>query len=96
MSRRRGEVTDYAGEPLHVGDLINYSARRGNRVRAVDGVILRIKVERFKGRLIPFLLVKPTGASSGFTSRKTYDARWVHLEHVRLLIPNFAAQEGAP
>ncbi|WP_108934504.1 hypothetical protein [Streptomyces ardesiacus] len=82
---KRGIITDYAGEPIRPGDLISYACRESNRVRMGDAYLLDVKVERFKGRLIPFLLVKPTGAESGFTRRKTLRKTWILLEHVRLI-----------
>lgn len=83
MARQR--VTDYAGEALYPGDLITYSARESNRVRAADAWVIRVYVEKFKGRCIPFLLVQPTGAESGFSRRKTIRATHISAEHVRLI-----------
>ncbi|MET9425629.1 hypothetical protein ABZY06_33830 [Streptomyces sp. NPDC006540] len=82
---KRGVITDYAGEELHPGDLITYSARESNRVRSADAFVLRTKVEKFKGRCIPFLLVQPTGAESGFSRRKTLRKLTISSEHVRLI-----------
>ncbi|MFJ9961099.1 hypothetical protein [Streptomyces avermitilis] len=84
---KRGIVTDYAGEELHSGDLITFSARESNRVRSADAWIIRIYVEKFKGRCVPFLIVKPTGAESGFTRRKTLRMLHISAEHVRLIEP---------
>jgi hypothetical protein len=82
---KRGIITDYAGEPIRPGDLISYACRESNRVRMADAHILDVEVERFKGRLIPFLLVQPTGAESGFTRRKSMRSVRIVLEHVRLI-----------
>ena len=86
MSRRR-TVCDYAGEELHVGDLINFSCRVGNRVRAADAVILKVTAELTHGRLRPMLLIEPTGVESGFTPRRSMRTEWISTEHVRLLAP---------
>lgn len=82
---KRGIITDYAGEELHPGDLISFSARESNRVRSADAWVIRIYVEKFKGRCIPFLIVKPTGAESGFGRRKTLRMLHISAEHVRLI-----------
>jgi hypothetical protein len=82
---KRGVVTDYAGEELYKGDLIAYAARQGNRVRMADAIVERVTAKMFGGRLIPMLLVRPTGAESGFTRRRTLSARWIGAEHVRLI-----------
>jgi hypothetical protein len=84
---KRGVVTDYAGEELYKGDLIAYAARQGNRVRMADAIVERVTAKMFGGRLIPMLLVRPTGAESGFTRRRTLGARWIGAEHVRLIAP---------
>jgi hypothetical protein len=82
---KRGTITDYSGEPIRPGDLIAYACRESNRVRMADAYVLDTKTEKFKGRLIPFLLVKPTGAESGFTRRKSMRSVWIVVEHVRLI-----------
>lgn len=84
---KRGTVTDYAGEALYVGDLINYATRCGNRVRASDAIIREIGTERRYGRVIPMLRVQPTGVDSGYGlgERKTLREEWISPEHSRLL-----------
>jgi hypothetical protein len=82
---KRGTVTDYAGDELYAGDLVAYAARRGNGVRLSDAVVQKVTTKRALGRVIPFLLVKPTGNESGFVRRKTQRAVWVAAEHVRLV-----------
>jgi len=84
---RRGVVTDYAGEELYPGDLINYSARQGNRVRSTDAIVIKATTVMLGGRLQPMLKVRPTGVESGFTSRKTLRAEWISTEHARLILP---------
>jgi hypothetical protein len=88
---KQGTICDYAGEPLYRGDLIVYAARRGNRVRMTDAEVLRVTARKAGGRLVPMLLVRPTGDESGFSRRKAlrggYRAVWISAEHVRLLEP---------
>jgi hypothetical protein len=88
---KRGVVSDYAGEPLHKGDLINYAARCGNRVRVVDAVVVKATARKVEGRLRPMLLVEPTGVESGFAKRDSMRRLWVGTEHVRLIEPGYAA-----
>ncbi|MEV8015659.1 hypothetical protein AB0O76_04725 [Streptomyces sp. NPDC086554] len=84
---KRGTVTDYAGEALYKGDLINYATRCGNRARATDAIILDIEIRNAYGKAIAFLKVQPTGVDSGYGlgERKTLRKEWVSTEHVRLL-----------
>lgn len=84
---KRGTVTDYGGDEIYAGDLVAYATRRGNRVRLADAIVQRVTTRRIKGRVYPFLLVKPTGNESGFVRRKTQRAVWVAVEHVRLVLP---------
>lgn len=84
---KRGIVTDYAGEGLAPGDLITYCARESNRVRSADAWVLRVYIEKFKGRCIPFLLIQVTGAESGFSRRKSMRKLTIGVEHVRLIEP---------
>ncbi|AUG87300.1 hypothetical protein HOS59_gp36 [Streptomyces phage Rowa] len=91
---KRGVVTDYAGNELHPGDLVAYSARQGNRVRMADAVVLeatakQAQVEGVGAVLVPVLKVQPTGVESGFVKRKTAAAQWITTEHVRLVTPGF-------
>lgn len=85
---KQGTVCDYAGEALYRGDLIAYAARRGNRVRMTDAEVLRVTARKHGGRLVPMLLVRPTGDESGFSRRKSQRAVWISAEHVRLLEPS--------
>lgn len=82
---KRGTVTDYAGDELYAGDLVAYAARHGNRVRMADAVVAKVTTRRALGRIVPMLLVRPTGNESGFVRRKTRRAVWVAGEHVRLV-----------
>ncbi|GAB2572593.1 hypothetical protein GCM10027168_01770 [Streptomyces capparidis] len=83
---KRGVVTDYAGEELYPGDLINYAARQGNRVRVSDAIIQQVTAVLVDGRLRPMLKVLPTGTESGFTKRRTMRAEWIGAEHARLIM----------
>lgn len=85
---KRGVITDYAGEELYPGDLINYAARQGNRVRVSDALIIKATAVLVDGRLRPMLKVQPTGTESGFAKRKTTRAEWISAEHVRLVMAN--------
>lgn len=91
---QRGTVTDYAGEPLYVGDLINYATRCGNGTRATDAIVREIEIRYAYGKRIPFLKVQPTGVESrsGLEARKTLRAEWIGTEHVRLLRSNVTGQ----
>jgi hypothetical protein len=94
---KRGTVTDYAGNELHAGDLVAYSARQGNRVRMADAIVLKVTTRPgFGGRLTPVLKVKPTGIESGFTARQSERKVWVGAEHVRLVVRNFIEVEPDP
>lgn len=88
---KRGVVCDYAGEELHVGDLVAFAARHGNRVRMSDAIVHDVTTKRIAGALIPTLLVKPTGTDSGWAlgARQTLRAVEIRAEHVRLLRPRF-------
>lgn len=94
---KRGVVTDYAGEELHAGDLVAYSARQGNRVRMADAIVLEATahstpVKGVGNVLIPVLRIQPTGTESGFAKRKTLASQWITTEHVRLITPDFAPE----
>ena len=89
----RRVVSDYAGNQLRAGDLINYSARVGNRVRATDAIIIKTTTQRVGGRLQPMLLVRPTGVESGFVPRTSQRTEHVSTEHVRLIIPNATGEQ---
>ncbi|MFD7257805.1 hypothetical protein [Streptomyces sp. NPDC059874] len=93
---KRGTVVDYAGEPLYRGDLITYSTRCGNRVRASDAIIAeKPKAVMVGGRLTPMLKVQPTGVDSGYGlgERKTLRTEWISPEHVRLLRSNVTGEQ---
>ena len=85
MSRR--VVTDYAGNELHPGDVVCYSARQGNRVRLTDAEIVKVTTRLLAGRLVPMLMVQPTGYESGFARRRSLRRVWIGAEHVRLVMP---------
>jgi hypothetical protein len=87
---KSGTVTDYGGDEIYEGDLVAYAVRRGNGVRLSDAVVQRVTTRSMFGRVVPFLLVKPTGNESGFVRRKTQRAVWVAANHVRLVLPSGA------
>lgn len=84
---KRNTVCDYSGEELYPGDLINYASRTGNRVRVADALVEKVTAKKVDGRLVPMLLVRPTGAESGFVKRRSLRSEWVSAEHVRLITP---------
>ena len=84
---KRGVVTDYAGEELHVGDLVAYAVRQANRVRMADAIVLDVTAVLTNGRLMPMLKVQPHGVESGFTKRRKLRSVWISAEHVRLIRP---------
>lgn len=92
MSRRR-TVSDYAGNEIWPGDLINSSSRRGNRVRAADYIVLKVTTIRAAGRVLPELHVLPTGSESGFSPRRSPRIERISNEHARVLIPGYAEIE---
>lgn len=91
---KRGVVTDYAGEELYAGDLVTFGTRHGNRVRMSDGIVNDVTTKNIGGRLVPTLLVQPTGQDSGWGlgSRKTLRPVEISAEHVRLVTPDFVNQ----
>jgi hypothetical protein len=93
---KRGTVTDYAGEALFVGDLVNYATRCGNGTRAADAIIRKIEIRYAYGKRIPFLRVQPTGVESrsGLDERKSLREEWIGTDHVRLLRSNVTGQRN--
>jgi hypothetical protein len=91
---KRGVVTDYAGEELYAGDLITFGTRYGNRVRMSDGIVRDVTTKSVGGRLVPTLVVQPTGTDSGWGlgARKTLRTVEISAEHVRLVTPDFVNQ----
>jgi hypothetical protein len=92
---KRGVVTDYAGEELYAGDLITYAVRHGNRVRMTDAIVTDVTTKSVGGRLLPTLVVQPTGLVSGWGlgARKTLQPVEISAEHVRLVSPDFISQQ---
>lgn len=78
----KGNLTDFTGAEIYPGRLIAYPTRRGNRVRNTEAVVLELESNRAAGRVVPMLLVKPTGRDSGFIGRKTLTPQHVAAEHV--------------
>lgn len=89
---KRGVVTDYAGNPIHAGDLVTYAARQGNRVRSADAIVQEATAKLVDGRLRPMLLVLPTGVESGFVKRDSFRREWISTEHARVVIPNYTGE----
>ncbi|MFE6159827.1 hypothetical protein ACFQ7F_13050 [Streptomyces sp. NPDC056486] len=91
---KRGTITDYAGEAVYRGDLINYSSRCENGVRVADAIIRETYFAKVDGRKFPMLKVQPTGTDSGHEPRKTLRAEHVAATHVRLLRSNVTGEQG--
>lgn len=88
---KRGVVTDYAGEEIRKGDLINYAVRQANRVRVSDAVVEKVTAVREGAHVVPMLKVRPMGVESGFTARKSLRSEWIYAEHVRVIRQGVAA-----
>ncbi|MCW7984074.1 hypothetical protein XF35_01690 [Streptomyces platensis subsp. clarensis] len=84
---KRNTVCDYAGNELYANDMVNYASRTGNRVRVADAIVVKVTAKKVDGRLVPMLLVRPTGHESGFVKRRSLRAEWISAEHVRLVEP---------
>lgn len=91
---KRGTVTDYAGEALYRGDLINYATRQENGVRVSDAIVLEPYFARVEGRKFPMLRVQPTGTDSRSEPRKTLRVEHVAATHARLLRSNVTGEQG--
>lgn len=78
----KANLTDFTGAEIRVGRLIAYPTRRGNRVRNTEAVVLETRSNRSAGRVVPMLLVRPTGRESGVSGRKTLKPLTVGAEHV--------------
>ncbi|WP_172384876.1 hypothetical protein [Streptomyces sp. MNP-20] len=84
---KRGHIHDFTGAEIREGDTVVYAARRGNGVRMTEAVVLDTYTERFKGRTIPMLHVRPTGRESGFVKRSTARPARIVADHVAVTIP---------
>lgn len=78
----RDRLTDFTGADIAANSRIVYSARRGNRVRMAEGIVLETYTDRSAGRVTPMLRVQPTGRESGFVRRRTQRIVNVGAEHV--------------
>lgn len=84
---KRGNIHDFAGAEVRVGDTIVYSARRGNGVRMTEAVVLKTYTEKYKGRVLPMLAVRPTGNESGFVKRSSFAIQHIAAEHFAVTVP---------
>ncbi|MFG2292023.1 hypothetical protein [Streptomyces sp. NPDC048603] len=78
----KARLTDFTGAEIRPGVLIAYPTRQGNRVRMTEAIVRETKSDRSTGRILPVLLVDPTGRESGFIARKTLTPQHVSAEHV--------------
>ncbi|MEV8056556.1 hypothetical protein AB0P37_08515 [Streptomyces antimycoticus] len=85
---KRGVVSDFRGQEVRTGDIIVYAARHGNTVRMSEGEVLDVTTEKYKGRLIPSIKVRPTGRASGFVARES-------VATVNILADHWAVVERA-
>ena len=83
----KSPATDISGVPITKGALIVYAARHNNRVRLAEAEVTDVYTERYKGRVIPFLKVQPTGNESGFVKRATMREITITTEHVAVTAP---------
>ncbi|MEV7467179.1 hypothetical protein AB0O20_11860 [Streptomyces kronopolitis] len=84
---KRGNIHDFTGQEVREGDTIVYSARRGNGVRMTEAVVIRTYTEKYKGRVIPMMKVRPTGNESGFVKRSTFAVQSIVAEHFAVTVP---------
>ncbi|MFD4699799.1 hypothetical protein [Streptomyces niveus] len=78
----KARLTDFTGAEIRPAKLVVYAARRGNRVRMTEAVVLETMSDKRAGRVIPRLKVRPTGRDSGFSARSTLTTQYVSAEHV--------------
>ncbi|MEO3974400.1 hypothetical protein [Streptomyces sp. CAU 1734] len=78
----RSRITDFTGAEIRESSVIAYPTRQGNSVRNTEAVVLEVRREEYRGRIIPMLKVRPTGRESGHDRRQTMDIRTVSTEHV--------------
>lgn len=84
---KRGNIHDFTGAEVREGDTIVYSARRGNGVRMTEAVVLETYTEKYKGRVLPMLKVRPTGNESGFVKRASFAVQHIAAEHFAVTVP---------
>ncbi len=77
----KAHLTDFLGQVIRPGCVIVYPTRQGNRVRQSEAVVIETYSDRSTGRVIPMLIVAPTGRDSGFIGRSTLMRRRVSTEH---------------
>lgn len=80
MSKAR--LTDFTGAEILPNKIVVYASRQGNLVRMTEAVVKELKSNRSTGRVIPELVVQPTGRDSGFIGRKTLEPQIIAAIHV--------------
>jgi hypothetical protein len=78
----KARLTDFTGAEIRRGSLIAYPTRQGNVVRNSEAIVLETLSDKRTGRVVPMLMVRPTGRDSGFIARKTLAVQTVRAEHV--------------
>lgn len=78
----KGRLHDFTGAEILPGKLVVYSCRQGNIVRMTEAVVKELKSNRVTGRVVPELIVQPTGRTSGWLARKTLTRQTVAATHV--------------
>lgn len=81
----KARLTDFTGAELRPGRLVVYASRQGNLVRMTEAVVLELKSNRSTGRVVPELVVAPTGRDSGFIGRKTLEPQTIAAIHVAVI-----------
>ncbi|MFC4494037.1 hypothetical protein ACFPA8_07815 [Streptomyces ovatisporus] len=92
----RKVVCDMEGNDLARGDRILNGSRTGNRIRQSHYVIVDITMEvaPITRRILPVLVVWPTGVESGFVKRASFRREYIGSEHVQLLEAGYAEKNG--
>lgn len=80
MSKSR--LTDFTGAEIRPGKIVVYATRQGNVVRMTEAIVKELQTNKATGRVVPELLVKPTGRDSGFIARKTLTPQTVAADRV--------------
>lgn len=83
MSKAR--LTDFTGAEIRPNRIVVFASRQGNVVRMTEAVVKELKSNRSTGRVVPELVVQPTGRDSGFIGRKTLTPQTIAAVHVAVI-----------
>lgn len=78
----KGRLHDFTGAEIRPGKVVVYSCRQGNVVRMTEAIVKELKSNRSTGRVVPELVVQPTGRTSGWLGRKTLTRQTIASTHV--------------